>query len=304
MMVNVCVYMRVIIDTDCGVDDAFALIAALELYDVVGITCVSGNVFVDDVVNNIGVVLELVGKTNVPFFKGAEHFILNGWKPSSYLGHGKDGLGDSDMKSNLKPQNESAVNALIRLTKEYDDINLIAIGPLTNVALACLIDPDLPNRVKSFTVMGGAHQCKGNISLASEFNINCDPEAAKICIDRFSMTRMLTWETSYKCHIPWDIWTQITKSDTKYAKFLTAISNKLLEYKYPGYIACDLVAVLSYQAEDENRSTELFCDIELTGSLTRGATIFDWNNNKKPNIILLKINHNKMLNLINQIILQ
>jgi len=296
--------MRIIIDTDCGVDDAFALIAALELYDVVGVTCVSGNVFVDQVVNNVGVILELAGKANVPFFKGCEHFIMSQWTPSSYLGHGSDGLGDTGMKTNLKPMDESAVNALIRLTKEYDDIHLIAIGPLTNVALACLIDPEFPKRVKTFCIMGGAHECKGNVGLASEFNIHCDPEAAKICIDKFSMTRMITLENSHECEIPWDLWTTITKSDNRYAKFLTAISKKMLGYGGSGYMAYDLIAVLSYLAMDIDRSVYLFCDVELTGTVTRGATIFDWRDRITPNVLLVKLDLPEMLKLVTQIVLK
>jgi inosine-uridine nucleoside N-ribohydrolase len=261
-------------------------------------------VFVDQVVNNVGVVLELTERLNVPFFKGCDHFILNKWKPSSYLGHGSDGLGDTGMMTNLKARDEFAVSALIRLTKEYDDINLIAIGPLTNVALACLIDPDFPKRVKTFCIMGGAHECKGNVGLASEFNIHCDPEAAKICLDRFPMTRMITLETSHECYVPWDLWKQITESDNNYAKFLTAISGKMLGHDAPGYMAYDLIAVLSYLAEDTNRSEQLFCDIELTGTVSRGATIFDWRNKVPPNTLLVKINLPEMLRLVTQIVLK
>lgn len=296
--------MRVIIDTDCGVDDAFALIAGLMMYDVVGITCVSGNVFVDQVVNNVGVILELTEMAHIPFFKGCNDFILNKWSPSSYLGHGSDGLGDTGIVTDLKESNESAVSALIRLTKEYDDIHLIAIGPLTNIALACLLDPEFPKRVKSFCIMGGAHECKGNVGLTSEFNIACDPEAAKICLDRFPMTRMLTLETCHDCYIPWDLWKQITESDNRYAKFLTKISQKMLMYGDSGYMAYDLIAVLSYLAEDADKSIPLFCDVELTGTVTRGATIFDWRNRHPANALLVKMNLPEMLKLVNQIVLK
>ena len=297
--------MKLIIDTDCGVDDAFALIAALKLYNVIAITCVSGNVYIDNVVNNVGVLLELCDKPHIPFFKGSSDFILNNWQESKYLGHGSDGLGDINMKTNLKIQDESAINALIRLTQEYDDVHIIAIGPLTNIALASLVDNDFPNRVRSFTIMGGAEECKGNVSFTSEFNIDCDPEAAKICLNKFSnvKTRMITLESSHECELPWDLWDKITKSDNKYAQFLTKISNKMLPYCKTGYMPYDLIAMLSYLAEDKERTKLLYCDIELSGNLTRGATIFDWRHIREPNILLLKMNKLEIFKLIEQIAL-
>ena len=293
--------MKLIIDTDGGVDDAFALIFALESYDVLGITCVSGNIFVDRVCNNVGVVLDLCDK-KVPFYKGAENFILSDWKQPEYLGHGLDGLGDTNMVSDKQPEDEKAVDALIRLTKEHDDVHIICIGPLTNVALACLIDDDFPNRVKSFTVMGGAHQCKGNTGLASEFNIHCDPEAAQICLDKFKMTRMITWETCYKCAFSWYWYNNLKGS--KYIDFIKKINKKYfsLENKNNSrFIVPDLIAMLSYWAESE-KSYEIDCKIELNGTHTRGATVFNWLDSENKNVRIVKMDMEKIYELVDNIL--
>jgi len=273
--------MKVIIDTDCGVDDTFAIAAALKMYEVVAITCVSGNVHVDQAVNNVGVLLEKTGNQHIPIFRGCDNFILENWKPSPYEGHGKDGMGNLGLKSNIKPQEESAVDALIRLSKEHE-IYLFAIGPATNVALACLIDSDFPNRVSKFTFMGGAHQCKGNTGMASEFNVHCDPEAAHICLNKFKSIDMVTWETCYKSAISWEYFKKLEESSNKgnkVNKFLVDISKNYIDLHGkvdPGFIICDMVAIMAPICEDEGRTMNMNCRVELTGKYTRGATVFDW----------------------------
>lgn len=297
--------MKIIIDTDCGVDDAFALIFGIETYEVIAITCVSGNTHIDNVCQNVGVIIELMGKKNIPFYRGCENFILSNWDSSiSYEGHGTDGLGDANLQSNLVPEEENAVNALIRLTKEHNDVHLITLGPLTNVATACLIDSDFPKRVQSFTIMGGAHQCKGNIKLASEFNIDCDPEAAKICLNKFPMTRMVTWETGFKCSFDWSWYDNL--KNTKYTEFIKKISNKLEGLlRGPGYnfIVCDLIAMVSYLAESE-KSYDIYCDIELWGKHTRGSTVFSWKkeDTRKPNCRIIKIDMDKVYSLVEEVL--
>ncbi len=213
-------------------------------------------------------------------------------------------MGDVGLKSSLKVEEENAVTALIRLTKENDDIHLITLGPLTNVATACLIDQDFPKRVKSFTIMGGAHQCKGNTKLASEFNIDCDPEAAKVCLNKFLMTRMITWETGYKSGFDWSWYDNLKK--TKYSEFIKKISGKLeslLRENGYNFIVCDLIAMVSYLAKSD-RSYDIYCDIELAGKHTRGSTVFSWNkeDTRKPNCRIVKIDMDKVYEVVEKVI--
>jgi purine nucleosidase len=241
-----------------------------------------------------------VGREDIPFFRGCENFILQDWKPSIYKGFGENGFGDIDIKTNLKPCDESAVDALIRLSKMHNDIHLIAIGPLTNIALACLIDSDFPKRVKKITVMGGAHQCKGNTGFASEFNIHCDPEAGHICLNKFEIINMVTWETCFKCALSWDFFSKLENLDNSVSRFLVAISQKYISIfgkSKPGLIVCDLIATLSLLCEDKKKSMDMFGHVELSGDHTRGATIFKWirfDKEKRVNVRILKIDMNKI----------
>jgi purine nucleosidase len=296
--------MKVIIDTDCGVDDVFAIVAALKLYDVLAITCVSGNVHCNQAVNNVGVILEQTNNIQIPYYKGQTDYILGDWKPSEFHGHGDDVLGNTWMKPlKAKPQNESAVNALIRLSKQYTDIHLFAIGPLTNIALATLIDPDFPKRIKQFTVMGGSHQSKGNNGLVSEFNFACDPEAASICLNKFTMTCMVTWETCVKHRIPWSYFDKIVSSDKPINRFLTRSAEPYVDIygkDNAGYIVCGLMAIISPLSINEKKSNTMVCKIELDGTFSRGATMFDWLDieeviyDRKSNVRLIKLNQDKM----------
>jgi purine nucleosidase len=303
---------KLVFDTDCGVDDAFGLIVALRSpeFDVVAVTCTSGNAYIDDVCKNVATVLALCGREDVPFYRGAEHFMLREWnRDICWPGHGLNGLGDAKLENELvaaaaalaPDRKERAADALIRLSKEHDDLTLMAVGPLTNVAMACMLDPEFASRIHSFTIMGGAHQSKGNTGLASEFNVHCDPEAASICLRKFPMTRMITWEVTYANAFSWEWYNNL--EDNKFTRFVRAIeahavamnaTNEDVEAS-PGLLVCDLIAVVSYACEAE-RSLEMQCEVELSGKHTRGATIFNWQgrSNTPPNAKIIKVDQNKV----------
>jgi inosine-uridine nucleoside N-ribohydrolase len=298
---------KVIIDTDCGVDDAFALLVALETLDVVAITCVAGNAHIDRVTENVATVLALADRKDIPFFRGSENFLMSDFSQDlCWVGHGVNGLGDAKLDpvlveaaSALKPGEESAVDALLRITREQEDVHVVAVGPLTNIALATLIDPGFSSRVGSFSIMGGAHQAKGNSNLASEWNIHADPEAAAICLRKFKLTRMITWETTYKHSLDWKWWDSLTQS--KYVKFIRAINDKarsITKNFTQGFIVPDLIAILSYFAEAE-RSEDMYCEVELAGKHTRGATVFSWmNNSSTPNVRLIKLDKDNIQSIL------
>lgn len=310
--------LKVIIDTDGGIDDAMGILFALHYYDVIGITCVSGNIHVDQVCNNVGVILELMNKysniNKIPFYRGCENPILNKWVKPSFDGHGADGLGNTNMVTTLQPEKEHATNAIIRIVKEHyeeqKDIHLISIGPMTNIATSILLFPQLPKYVASFTAMAGAHHSKGNTGLASEFNVNTDPEAAHICLTNFPKTRLVTWETTLEQCLPWKwIDTIIKDSNNKNSikGFIADITESFVKQtkKFdPGFVCCDLLAVSSLICEDKDSSKELYCEVELHGQLSRGATLFDWyyTTSNKPNVSLIRVDTKKILNLVNNFI--
>lgn len=150
--------MRMIIDTDAGIDDAEAIIMALTYPDnkVEAITTVTGNVHVDKVNQNICTILQQVRKS-VPIYSGASHPIIKSWIDDKRRYHLEDGLGDWDERPSceLTIENEPAAIAMIRLVNQFpNELTLVALGPLTNIALAIRLDPTFPQKIKHLTVMG------------------------------------------------------------------------------------------------------------------------------------------------------
>ncbi len=173
---------RVIIDTDPGTDDALALFLALKSPElkVEAITAVAGNVPLSLTLPNALRLVEIAGRTDIPVAGGASKPLVRELITATYA-HGENGLGSVQFpEPKTKPVAESGPE-LIRKTvrKAPGAISLIALGPLTNLALAFRDDPELPHMIPNLTLMGGSLS-GGNVSPAAEFNIYVDPEAAAV----------------------------------------------------------------------------------------------------------------------------
>src|SRR5258706_6444648 len=190
---------RFIIDTDPGVDDAHAILMALAHPDtkVEALTTVNGNVGVDKTTANALKILD-VAEADVPVYPGCAAPLVVESRDASYV-HGTDGLGDAGFpESKRKPESEHASNALVRMANESPgEITLVAIGPLTNLAVALRLDPDLPSKFKKLLIMGGAIHSRGNVeNVTAEFNIWADPEAAHVVLTSWPVLSILSWETT------------------------------------------------------------------------------------------------------------
>lgn len=199
---------RWIIDSDCGIDDAQGIFLGLKHLNLVGITTVSGNASAANAANNISII-QGVKKTEVPIFIGAERGIIEEAQHIPEI-HGADGFGNMAEKyqeyaNKDLVKDEHATNAIIRLSKEAEaagaKLNIATIGPLTNVALAIRLDPELPKRVGEIWVMGGTANAFGNITLSAEYNFVTDPEASKIVVESFERIHLLPWETGDNLNI-------------------------------------------------------------------------------------------------------
>jgi purine nucleosidase len=176
---------KIIIDTDPGQDDAFAILMALaspaEL-DILGICAVAGNVTLDKTERNARIICELAGKPDTKIFAGCEAPLRRKLVTAEHV-HGKTGLDGPVMaepRMRLRPQH--AVEFLIETLRHEPSgtVTLCPLGPLTNIATAFLQAPDIVSRVQEIVLMGGAYFEVGNITPAAEFNIYVDPEAAEI----------------------------------------------------------------------------------------------------------------------------
>jgi inosine-uridine nucleoside N-ribohydrolase len=180
---------KVMIDCDVGVDDALALILAFHSpeLDVKAVTGVNGNVPLQQVFENIQKVLSLIQPKKKPWIaKGADQ-PLKGKPQYAHSVHGRDGLGGAKIVRNEELWQFYAGPAdelITKMARQYpDEVTLIAVGPLTNLALAIQKDPEGMRKLKEIVVMGGAVQTGGNITPHAEFNIFSDPSAAKIALE-------------------------------------------------------------------------------------------------------------------------
>ena len=171
----------VILDVDTGVDDAMALALAVGLphIDLLAVTTVAGNVDVDRAHANTRNVLYALGRSDVPVHRGAQHPLARRHRAASHV-HGRDGIGGASLPESTTGQESVPGPArILALARERPgEIILIAVGPLTNLAIALNVEPRLPELLRRVVVMGGAYHVPGNITPFAEFNIWEDPEAA------------------------------------------------------------------------------------------------------------------------------
>ena len=176
---------QIIIDTDPGQDDAVAILLALacpDALEVLGITCVAGNVPLEMTTRNARMICELAGKANVPVHAGCDRPLGRDLVTAEHV-HGRSGLDGPNLPAPVMPlQDRHAVDFIIDTLRERPSksVTLVPIGPLTNIATAFKNAPDIIEKVQEIVLMGGAHFAQGNVTPVAEFNIHVDPQAAEI----------------------------------------------------------------------------------------------------------------------------
>jgi purine nucleosidase len=177
-----------ILDVDTGVDDAMALLlaAASPEVELVGATCVMGNVTVEQATLNTLAVLELAGLRSIEVAAGAARPSVRDHRPYPEV-HGERGLGHADLPASVaSPSDRSATSLIVETARTRPgELLLVATGPLTNIATAIAEEPRLPDLLKGFAIMGGAFARAGNVSPTAEANIWVDPEAAQAVFRAF-----------------------------------------------------------------------------------------------------------------------
>ncbi|MBI5957672.1 MAG: nucleoside hydrolase, partial [Chloroflexi bacterium] len=246
--------MRLIIDTDAGVDDAQAIMMALRHpgVQIEAITTVTGNVHLDWVIRNVFTVLDLMHAPHIPVYRGADQPLIPGyWQPEVRV-HGEDGLGNYQHRvpTDRRLESEAAAVALVRMANEAPgQLTLLALGPQTNIALACKLDPEFPRKIAHFVFMGGAYSAMGNTkNVSAEFNIFCDPEAALIALESFPLSTMVSWEATVRHPIAWQDFDALTATQTAAGKFLHEITLQTTSFlrqirQVPGFLLPDPLAM-------------------------------------------------------------
>jgi purine nucleosidase len=286
-----------VLDVDTGIDDAFALLYACAHDEarILGVSTVVGNVPLAAATRNTRAVLALAGRADIPVWPGAATAISIAVRDASEI-HGKTGLGHAILPEPDEPSaglQLHAADSIIAAARAHSGhLILCATGPLTNIALAVMREPELPRLVKRFVIMGGAYSDSGNVTPSAEFNIWHDPEAARIVFRAFGgvggapviaigldVTRKTIIDESDVKAI--GSRTAGKRHGAKLARFLEDASRFYFERmeKTLGkriFTMHDPLAVavaLDPTLVEARRAT---VDVETTGRLTTGATIVDW----------------------------
>ncbi|MDF4002406.1 nucleoside hydrolase [Luteibacter sahnii] len=302
--------LPLLIDTDPGVDDALAILMAHAHTDVAALTVAAGNVGLGHTVRNARTLVDLIGATT-PVFAGCPSPLVRAPEEDAAFVHGADGFGDVGFpEPRHRAEAEHAALALIRLTREHPgELTLVALGPLTNLALAVRLDPSLPERVKRLVIMGGAVTGRGNTGkVPAEFNIGFDPEAAHVVFEAFPLFDLVDWEATVRHAFPdalYDGWVAADDARARFFGQIFATARRFnAKHEREGFIAADALAMaVALDPGIVTRAETRHVAIELDGRLTRGATVVDWQDRLggRPNArIVLEVDQARFGEMIRQ----
>ena len=250
-------------------------------HQVVGLTIAAGNVGLEHTVRNALKLCEVVG-SDAPVFAGCATPLLHPALDAAFV-HGRDGFGDTGyVPPTRTAEAEHAALAILRLSHAHaGSLLLVALGPLTNLALALKLDPSLPQRIARLVVMGGAVTAHGNMTPAAEFNIYFDPEAAQIVFEAFPTTEVADWEAVMAHGFPHAQFEHWLQADSPRARFYDEISRQTRawasERRGDDWHSADALAMaLALQPEAVLETVERPLLVELAGRHTRGMTVVDW----------------------------
>lgn len=284
-----------VIDVDTGIDDALALLygCAEPQAHILGVSTVVGNVSLAAATRNTRAVLELAGRGDIPVWPGAVTPLSN-FAADARAVHGESGLGYAVLPEPPEPARVvHAVDAIVGAARaNAGRLILVATGPLTNIALAVMREPELPRLLKRFVIMGGAYREPGNVTPCAEFNVWHDPEAARIVFRAFGgpggtpvvaigldVTHKTTFDST-------DLAELRTRSEGRpLAAALTGFIEDASRYYFDRMekrkgkrilIMHDPLALAVALDPTLVATLRVAVDVETVGRLTTGATIADW----------------------------
>ena len=264
----------VIIDTDPGVDDALAILAALHSPElkIHGITVVAGNVKLPVGLNNALRLVAACNRPDVPVAAGAVQPLLRKLVTAENV-HGADGLGGAAIAATaLKPSAETAVTLIRRVVHANPgQVTIIALGPLTNIAQALHDDATLAPQIKQIVLMGGAFH-GGNMTPVAEFNIYVDPDAARQVFLSGVPILMSGWDASQDIVLTPDHAARLTPGSPA-ALIANGALARAKARNRPGMTMYDPIALIAFLDPSSITTQTMFVDVETQGELTAGQTI-------------------------------
>lgn len=282
---------RILLDTDPGIDDACAILLALASPElsVEGLSVVHGNCSLEQGTMNALSILELANAGHIPVAKGCELPLV---QPSLLAPetHGDSGLGYAKLSgSRARPIGQHAIDFLIeKILPSPGEITLVAIGPLTNIALAIRQEPRIAEAVKELIIMGGAIRHEGNTTALAEFNTYVDPHAAYIVYHAGIPITLVPLDVTYQCILtPRDV-THLQELDSPITRFVEDATRFYMEFhdefqKIQGCVINDPLALALTFAPELCTYQELPVDVDLSGGISMGKTVADfYNYSKRP----------------------
>lgn len=284
-----------IVDCDTGIDDAIALLYLLADpgVEVRAITTVFGNISAASAARNTLWVLDVAGRTGeIPVAKGSEVTLLGEETHRAGEVHGGEGLGGVEVgRPAGEPVREHAAELIVRTAREHPgQVHLLATGPLTNLAVALHLEPDLPQLVDGVTIMGGAALAPGNVTPAAEANIWHDPEAAQAVLSASWSTTLVPLDATMREVMTEEQRLSMAESPRPVARFAAGILDHYMDFYTSVFgrkcCACHDVLAAGIATGDvqPTRAMSVRVAVNTSPGPARGATICDMRDQYKGEV--------------------
>lgn len=273
----------VLIDTDPGVDDAMAILLALRSpeLEVRGLTTVHGNADVVQTARNARQILELAGRSDIPVAMGAARPLVRPFAGVVEEVHGANGLGNIALPAPEMPLVNMPAACFIveQILASPGELIILTLGPLTNLALALHLRPEIARLVRGVVLMGGAAFCPGNVSPVAEANIYHDPEAAKMVFEAPWPLTMVGLDVTTQVVMDRAYLLELQQAGNRLTHFITAITPCYIAYHYhryqlDGFHVHDPSAVAYLIRPELFDTQEYYVQIETQGGC-QGYTVVD-----------------------------
>lgn len=288
---------KIIMDVDPGIDDSLAILFAAKAraeIDLLGITVVSGNVEVNQAALNAIKALQMAGRETIPVCKGAARPLYREYYDATDT-HGKDGIGENYFEVGDRCQSLSATDFIIQQLKQYpNEITVLALGPLTNLANIIRQDKEILKKAKQIIIMGGAAKVHGNCSPVAEYNFWVDPHAASIFFEEdYDNVVLVPLDVTYSILLTPNIREMIKQLDHPLADYVDKITRFYVDFHWKqertlGCIINDPLTVAYLLKPDILELTPAKVRIETEG-LCLGQSICDFSSKTANTQIAQKV---------------
>lgn len=277
---------RIILDVDPGIDDAMTILLAQASPEVQleAITVVNGNVTVDLGSNNALKVLELIHAEHIPVYRGMDRPLVQPLL-NAFDTHGTSGLGYANLPEPVtRAQPQHAVDYIInKVLESPGEITIVAVGPLTNLAMAIRREPAVIKAIKALYIMGGAVKVGGNVTPQAEFNIYCDPHAAHVVLNADTPTFMAPLDVTYQTLLRAEQVEQLQKTPSRVTQFVADAGRYVMEFLMEsqdvrGVALNDPLALAMVFAPGLVKTYPYYVGVDVSCGVSMGKTFADFYN--------------------------